>query len=261
MIRRTLCFLKCLIFIIKASKKSTPSYLFFKVKHSNAFVILHSNAITLVSNITITFPITLVYYLTEQANKLQKLRIFSYNSFKMSGAFYEQVWRDAQQKLEDLTVTDFENQAQDVHVNRRTSQAMVFELYLKYINVANKLEEVYDKIVQPQKRLLVRKILDSTLSRIIELKHDLVNLDLMEFSYNDKVMEKLKITPMETELRIPKYFLRENASYIKGRKTIIDNILIKLGWLDEDQEQETLSELDSIKIIQMHERARQGRLR
>lgn len=179
----------------------------------------------------------------------------------MSGAFYEKVWQDAQNKLEGLTISDFENQAQDVHINRRTSQTIVFELYLNYIHIANQLEEVYDKIVQPQKRLLIRKILDSTLSRVIELKHDLVNLDLMEFSYNDKVMEKLKLTPMETELRIPKYFQRENSVYIKERRKIIDNILIKLGWLDENLEQETLTELDAIKIIQMHERARQGRLR
>lgn len=179
----------------------------------------------------------------------------------MSRVFYEQIWRDAQQQLEDLTICDFENQSQDVKVNRQATQTIVFELYLKYISIANNLEEVYDKIVQPQKRLLIRKILDSTLSRVIELKHDLVNLDLMEFSYNDKVIEKLKLTPMETELRIPKYFQRENMIYIEERKKNIDNILIKLGWLDENLEKESLSELDAIKIIQMHERARQGRLR
>lgn len=179
----------------------------------------------------------------------------------MSGVFYEQIWRDAQKSLENLAISDFENQAQDVHCNRKTSQAIVFELYLKYIIIANKFEEVYDKIIQPQKRLLVRKMLDSTLSRVVELKHDLVNIDLMEFSYNDKIMEKLRLTPMETEICIPKYFQREKATYIQNRKKVMDTILIKLGWLDENPEQEKLSELEAIKLIQMHERARQGRLR
>lgn len=44
-------------------------------------------------------------------------------------------------------------------------------------------------------------------------------------------------------------------------KKFIDDILMKLGWLDEEIVEEKMTELEAIHIIQMHERARQGRLR
>lgn len=179
----------------------------------------------------------------------------------MSNKTYNDLWRATQKQLEDLAVSDYQHQALDPEFDKRIVQKNVYGLYVKYILAANKLEEIYDQMVQPQKRLLVRKLLDGSLGRVIELKHDLVNIDMMEFSYNDVVMIEQKLTPNDIELRIPRYFIRENAENIECKKKFIDNLLIKLGWLDEETEEEKLSELDAIRIIQMHERARQGRLR
>ncbi|XP_060650034.1 IQ and AAA domain-containing protein 1-like isoform X3 [Drosophila nasuta] len=116
-------------------------------------------------------------------------------------------------------------------------------------------------MIQPQKRELVRKLLDACLGRVVELKHDLVNIDLMEFSYNDDVVERLRLTPMDTELRIPRYFLREREQELEFRKRTMNEILIKLGWLEEHALEEPLTEIEAIRLLQMHERARQGRLR
>lgn len=116
-------------------------------------------------------------------------------------------------------------------------------------------------MIQPQKRELVRKLLDACLGRVVELKHDLVNIDLMEFSYNDEVVERLRLTPMEMELRIPRYFLREREEELELRKRTMHELLIKLGWLEEHPLEEPLTEIEAIRLLQMHERARQGRLR
>ena len=43
------------------------------------------------------------------------------------------------------------------------------------------------------KRLLLRKLLDSTIGRIIELKHELVNLDFIEYSFIDDVLAEMKV--------------------------------------------------------------------
>lgn len=187
--------------------------------------------------------------------------ILSKAKSKMSNKTFNDLWRVTQKKLEDLAVSDYQNQALDPEFDKRIVQKNVYELYVKYILVANKLEEIYDQMLQPQKRILVRKLLDGCLGRVIELKHDLVNIDMMEFNYNDGVMMELKLTPNDIELHIPRYFIRENATDIEYKKKFIDNLLIKLGWLDEGTEEKKLSEMDAVRIIQMHERARQGRLR
>lgn len=179
----------------------------------------------------------------------------------MSNQIYNDMWKKVQYDLERLTIIDFEQQAIDIEQEKREVQAGAYELYMKYILIANKLEDIYDQIVQPQKRVIIRKLLDACLGRVIETKFDLVCIDIMEFSYNDDVVQKLGLTPLDMELRVPKYFKREREEEIQYRKKFIEDILIRLGYLDEEVEEEKLTEIEAIKIIQTHERARQGRLR
>lgn len=169
----------------------------------------------------------------------------------MSNKTYNDLWHSTQKLLENLAVNDYQKLALDPEFDRNAAQRCVFELYAKYIVTANRLENVYDQMVQPQKRIVIRKLLDSTLGRIIELKHDLVAIDMMEFSYNDDVIEDLKLLPQDLELRIPRYFLRENQEDIAYKKKFIDDILMKLGWLDEEVVEEKMSELEAIHIIQV----------
>lgn len=178
----------------------------------------------------------------------------------MSNHVYDEMWRQTQDDLEILTINDFEHQAVETEFDKTKAQTIVFESYVKYIILSNQMEEIYDAYVQPQKRLLVRKLLDCCLGRVLELKYDLVNIDMMEFNYNDEVMEKLRLTPLDVELRIPKYFRREREQEILTRRKTMDDILIRLGYIDEEIVEEKLTELEAIKVIQMHERARQGKL-
>ncbi|KAK0171579.1 hypothetical protein PV328_005017 [Microctonus aethiopoides] len=116
-------------------------------------------------------------------------------------------------------------------------------------------------MIQPQKRRLIRKILDYTLARVLELKHELVEIDLSEYNYYDDVLVKYKILPQEVELNIPRYFRRERESEIHQRREFISSILKNIGALNEVILPKKITELDAIKLIQMHERARQGRVR
>ncbi len=179
----------------------------------------------------------------------------------MSNNTFNVLWKTTQKELEELATKDYENQALEPDFNRSVVHKAAFELYVKYITIANRLEQIYDEMVQPQKRILIKKLLDSCLGRVIEIKHDLVSIDMFEFNYNDTVMSALNLTPIDIELRIPKYFRRERETEINERRRFIDSLLKKFGWLEEEFVEEKLTELEAIKIIQMHERARQGRLR
>ncbi|CAH1958947.1 unnamed protein product [Acanthoscelides obtectus] len=65
-------------------------------------------------------------------------------------------------------------------------------------------------MVQPQKRMLVKKLLEASLGRILELKTDLVEADLNEWTHIGDVMEKLNLTPLDVELEVPTCFRRES---------------------------------------------------
>lgn len=179
----------------------------------------------------------------------------------MSNHMYNRQWRFAQQDLEHLSNVDFEVQAQDAQFDRVAVQRSIFELYLRYIVLGNKLEEIYDQMVQPQKRILVKNILDSVLGRVVELKHDLVNVEMTEFSYNDDIVKCLGFTSLDIESNVPKYFRREREQEIAYRRRFIEDIYMRMGWHEDEIAEERMTELQAIKIIQMHERARQGRLR
>lgn len=179
----------------------------------------------------------------------------------MSNATYNALWHKAQSELDQLATHDYVNQDAEPDPDRQLVKATAFELYLRYIVVANRLEEVYDAILQPQKRVLIRKLLDSCLGRAIELKHDLVSIDMMEFNYDDAVLSALKLTPVDVELRIPRYFRRERAKEIAERNRFIDGLLVRFGWVEEKVQAEPMTELEAIQLLQSHERARQGRLR
>ena len=63
---------------------------------------------------------------------------------------------------------------------------------------------------------------------------------------------------------IPRYFLSENAKTIKEREKLLGTILAKMGPPDLDKtegDQVTMTTEEAVRLIQVHERARQGRLR
>lgn len=69
-------------------------------------------------------------------------------------------------------------------------------LYVRYIQIFRKLEEVYDQVVHPQKRMDIRAILDSVMGRIMELKNEMVDKEFSEYHYVDDVVQDLKLRPV-----------------------------------------------------------------
>lgn len=72
-------------------------------------------------------------------------------------------------------------------------------LYIKYVQIFKKLSTAYDQMVHPQKRRVVRLMLDGVTGRVLELKHSLVALDASDYHYFDAILSDLKLTPMVRE--------------------------------------------------------------
>jgi hypothetical protein len=175
----------------------------------------------------------------------------------MSHITYNNLWADAQETINKASQFDTVLHAAPHEKDKQTAQTLVSELYVNYITAVNKLDQCYDQIVHPQKRLVIRKLLDACIGRVLELKHELVNLDLSEFSYYDDVLLKLNLLPMEVEISVPSYYRREREEELKKRKKAMDSILKKLGFYEEEVTEEKMTEEEAIRLIQIHERARQ----
>ena len=137
----------------------------------------------------------------------------------------------------------------------------VSKMYLQYVKIFRTLDSCYDQMVHPQKRILLRKLLDSTIGRILELKHDLVNLDNLEYSYHDASMVELGLAPSEVELLVPKFIISDRANSIKYWKHQMELAKLKLKEGEKEDNGPMLTHEEAVSLLQKHERARQGRLR
>ncbi|CAF1009153.1 unnamed protein product, partial [Didymodactylos carnosus] len=146
--------------------------------------------------------------------------------------------------------------------DRAAAFQQVATMFVKYVQIFRKLEQCYDQIVHPQKRRLLRVVLDGCMGRILELKHEMISMDASEYHYFDDILADLKLTPNDLEIPIPTYFVLEKAQVIEKRERLLGQILARMS-LDQDKPDQNaqMSMDDAIRIIQSHERARQGRLR
>uniref|UniRef100_A0A8C2ACX7 IQ motif containing with AAA domain 1 n=1 Tax=Cyprinus carpio TaxID=7962 RepID=A0A8C2ACX7_CYPCA len=170
------------------------------------------------------------------------------------------MWDAAQGALEDL----LEDEYPTMQLRPQKDRLQVFQtlatFYLRYLKIFRALEEVYDQIVHPQKRRVVHQVLEGVMGRLVELKNEMVELEYSEFHYFDDILQDFKMTPEDLEVPIPRYFVREKMRALKEREKMLAHILAKGGC----QEHKTVSFMSlerAVWLLQVSERARQGRLR
>lgn len=146
---------------------------------------------------------------------------------KMSHVTYDQEWRKAQDLLASTLQTE------PAQAERRQQRKLLATLYVKYVMVANRLAICVDQVVQPQKRALIRKLLEAVLGRILELKTDLIEADLNEWSHIGDVITELNVNSMQCEIQVPRCFLDERRKDLTYKKNLIDDVLDKLGFLEK----------------------------
>ncbi|KAJ3074838.1 Dynein regulatory complex protein 11 [Rhizoclosmatium hyalinum] len=180
----------------------------------------------------------------------------------MSNLHLTKKWNTAHQEL--LDQIDYET-PKDV-VMAPKDREMAFQhlavLYIKYIQAFRKLEVAYDQLVHPQKRRLLKEILTGVMGRVIELKSKIVEVELSDISYYSEILLDLKLIPEDLALPIPRFILEEREKELAERRMILDTLGardVSLG--DSVRVFPEITTLDAIKMIQINERGRQGRLR
>lgn len=170
----------------------------------------------------------------------------------MSDQYYEEIWKATQLLLESNI------QFEPSQIDRREERSLIATLYLKYIQVANRMTEIIDQIVQIQRRKLIKKLLEAVLGRILELKYDLVEADLNEWTHCGDVIESLGLNPIDCELNIPNYFRDENEEFVRKHK-LLKKCEIDSGLTEKLEDKKVpMTEEQAILCVQTHERARQG---
>ncbi|XP_024608577.1 IQ and AAA domain-containing protein 1 [Neophocaena asiaeorientalis asiaeorientalis] len=180
----------------------------------------------------------------------------------MSNAMYNKMWHQTQEALSSLLDKESEKMMEPQR-NHVFIFQMLATFYIKYVQIFRNLENVYDQMVHPQKRILIRKLLDGVMGRILELKNEMAELELTEFHYFDDILQDLKLVPQQLDIPIPKYFLKERLEVIKGREKILAQLLANsgLGITEKKYPVKPIPLEEAVKLIQVAERARQGRLR
>uniref|UniRef100_W5UA69 IQ and AAA domain-containing protein 1 n=1 Tax=Ictalurus punctatus TaxID=7998 RepID=W5UA69_ICTPU len=180
----------------------------------------------------------------------------------MSDSSYGRMWADAQGALQDLLQDEMPPLLPRPQKDRFQVFQTLATFYLRYLQIFRGLEAAYDQIVHPQKRRVVCHVLEGVMGRLVELKNEMVELEFSEFHYFDDVLQDLKMTPEDLEVPIPRYFVRERMKALKEREKMLAYILAEKGNIE--QEHVTVHRMTvekAVRLLQMSERARQGRLR
>uniref|UniRef100_A0A8C3S6H6 IQ motif containing with AAA domain 1 n=1 Tax=Chelydra serpentina TaxID=8475 RepID=A0A8C3S6H6_CHESE len=174
----------------------------------------------------------------------------------LSISTYNKMWAEAQEALNSLLQREIEDKPPKVQKDRITVFQTLATFYIKYVQIFCNLETAYDQIVHPQKRLVIRQVLEGVMGRILELKNEMVEVENSEFHYFDDILQDLKLSPEHIEIPIPRYFIKEKLKVLREREKILAQILINAGLQDIKP-----VSIPWVLVIQISERARQGRLR
>jgi len=180
----------------------------------------------------------------------------------MSSVFYNKLWDRAVTQLEEINLQYEPAPDAKPLVDSKEVMRKLISLFVRYSQSFIMLDECYDQVVHPQKNRSLRVLLDSVMGRLVEIKFEMINLEKTEFHYLDDICQDMKLTPSDIELPVPKYFKFGRDEAFALRSEVLQKILKSIGDRNDVKNlgpQMTTDE--AIKLLQIHERARQGRLR
>ncbi|KAA0713778.1 IQ and AAA domain-containing protein 1 [Triplophysa tibetana] len=105
---------------------------------------------------------------------------------------YKTLWSEAHEELSCVLAGELSEEP--VRDRGKFFQRLA-TLYVLYLQIFRKLEEAYDQSVHPQKRRVMRQLLEGVMGRILELKSEMVENDFSEYHYMDDIIQDLKLIP------------------------------------------------------------------
>lgn len=188
----------------------------------------------------------------------------------MSTSTYEQLLREALVDLSEMQELDSRAVGRKTGAKKADDHQYFLQhwtaLYLRYVQIARKLDSCHDQVLQPQKRQDARVLLDSCIGRMLEMKQKIVEY-CGEYVNLDEALVDLKLTPDALEIPIPKYFVEERRDEMAARRKFVESLFTLHQVNPADYEpKEAIVEPPmtlerAIDILQCNERGRQGRMR
>ncbi|NXU95839.1 DRC11 protein, partial [Cettia cetti] len=172
---------------------------------------------------------------------------------------YIKMWADTQRELDTMLQREREEFLQPEEDLEKVMK-MLATAYVQYLEIFRKLEAAHAHLIHQQKRAAVRQALDAVMGRILEIKKEMVALEKSECHCMDGILMDLKRVPEDIEIPIPKYFIKENLRILQEREEYLHEILLNAGLLQQEPVMAMTLE-EGIRVIQVAERARQGRAR
>ncbi|NWT55344.1 DRC11 protein, partial [Erythrocercus mccallii] len=172
---------------------------------------------------------------------------------------YTKMWADTQRELDTMLRREREEFLRPEEDLEKVMK-MLATAYVQYVEILRKLEAAHAHLAHRQKRAAVRHVLDGVMGRILEIKREMVALEKSECHCMDGILMDLKRVPEDIEIPIPKYFIKENLRVLQEREEFLHEILQNAGLLQQEPVRAMTLE-EGIRVIQVAERARQGRAR
>ena len=181
----------------------------------------------------------------------------------MSNVTFDLQWKEAVMELLD----HLETETADEDESDAKGMAEWACVYIKYLQTYKKLEEAYDQVVHPQKRVFIRRATIACVGRMLEVWHWLVKLNGGNDNIQlDEYLNGLKLSPDALEVPVPRFYVDDRSTELRKREEFLDVHMTKYDLQRPSIEPEIkppppLHEDDAILIIQANERGRQGRVR
>jgi hypothetical protein len=99
----------------------------------------------------------------------------------MSQKYVKTLWADTQIHLSRLLLSDIS--VSKGFDSKQQANDYVRRLFVKYNDILRKLDEIYETLIHPQKRFILRILLDGIIGRLVELKQEMMKFDSCEYTY------------------------------------------------------------------------------
>jgi hypothetical protein len=109
------------------------------------------------------------------------MALFIVNVYSMSQKNIQTQWTNTQIKLSRLLTSEFSGPKG--FESKRQANDYVRRLFVQYNDMMKKLDEIYQVLIHPQKRLIIRILLDGIVGRLVELKQEMIKFDSCEYTY------------------------------------------------------------------------------
>ena len=196
----------------------------------------------------------------------------------MSNQYYELNWRNALKEIEEVYKFEFQPLKENINkkkIKYRRKDKEWFShysnLYIKYIKIFKTLENCHENSNNPQKKKILKEMLENILKRVLIVKKHLIRFNThpkdinSDFPNLHNIIEKNDLTLNFLETPIPRYFT--TGPEVERREDLLNEIFKEIESEKIDIQDHKLYKRENplkmnvknaIRIIKKMERGRQG---